>query len=64
MAPPKGVVGLKHRNTKKNIQKLFLLHLLTEILEIWYVALSCGPLLNLYKMVLSQGILGLQVKYT
>ena len=37
---------------------------LPEILIIWYVAMSSGPLPNLSKIVLSQRILGLQVTCT
>ena len=59
LALSQGVLVLNieiHR--KKSIQKL-----LAQILEIC-IALSNGPLPNLFKMVLSQGILGLQVEYT
>ena len=49
MAPPQGVLGLScsflsieiHRNIFKN---LLLRNNLTQILEIWYAALACGPL--------------------
>ena len=36
------------------------------LIEIWYVAMSSGPLPNLFKInvVLSQGLLALLVKYT
>ena len=62
MTLPKGVLGLKHRNTqRKAFKNLLLQNLLAEILEIWYVALSSGALPNMFKM--GQGILGLLVKY-
>ena len=64
MAPLKGVLGLKPKTHRKSIQNLLLQNFLAEILEIWSVASSSGPLPNLLKMVLSQGFLGLQVIYT
>ena len=51
----RGVLGFRN---------LLVQNLLTKIIEMWYVALSGGPLSNLFKTVLSQGILGLLVKYT
>ena len=47
MAPPQGVLGLNHRNTKKNIQNLLQNHLL-QVHEIWYVAFLSVPLSCLF----------------
>ena len=53
MAPPARVLGLNHKNTKKYIKNLFHNHL-SQVHEIWYVALPSGPLPSLFKLK-SQG---------
>ena len=64
MAAPKEVLGLKPKIHRKALKNLLRHNFLIEILEIWYVALSSDLLPNLFKMVLSQSILGLLVKCT
>ena len=63
MASPKRVLGLNHRKHRKAFS-LLLQSLFAEILEIWFVALCSGPVPNLFKIVVSLGILGLQVIYS